>query len=118
VPHAAVRFDVGTGAKLREWEGAAQVTKPNETSVGYLRAATCKDTVGAESVSVTVCTHQLQLQDHHRVGTLAHLESYMDRRPEPAGPLTYNGRTRRGGEKHDSTKQSRLGKPARVSTHV
>jgi hypothetical protein len=37
VPHAAVRFDVGTGAKLRE--GAAQVTKPNETSVGYLRAA-------------------------------------------------------------------------------
>ena len=58
MPHAAVRFDVGTGATLLR-EGAAQnLTKRVWATYGLQRT---QDTVGAESVSVsiTVCTHQL-----------------------------------------------------------
>lgn len=68
MPHAAVRFDGGTGATLLR-EGAAQnETKRVWATYGLQRTVT-PDTVGAESVSVsvTVCMHSsAQLQDHHR----------------------------------------------------
>lgn len=67
MPHAAVRFDVGTGATLLR-EGAAQnQTKRVWATYGLQRTQDTLHSRGRVSVSVSYSMHSsAQLQDHHR----------------------------------------------------